>query len=88
MVETGNVVLKDPTPEFVDEASFAMPVELERKLHEAQQQIDSVPGYNHKAHQAFTEWLWGNGGGPEAPMWANTGGALFHRDALVFLVQF
>ena len=75
VVGTGNVLLKDPTPEFVDEASFALPVQLERKLHEAQDQIDSMPGYKDKVHLAFTEWLW-TGGMPDAPTFLNTGGAI------------
>jgi alpha-N-arabinofuranosidase len=75
VVGTGNVLLKDSTPEFVDEASFALPVGLERKLHEAQNQIDSVPGYKDKVHLAFTEWLW-TGGRPDAPTFLNTSGAI------------
>jgi alpha-L-arabinofuranosidase len=75
VVGTGAVLLKDPTPEFVNLASFALPVELERKLHEAQDQIDGVPGYKDKVHLAFTEWLW-TGGRPDAPNFANTGGAI------------
>jgi alpha-N-arabinofuranosidase len=75
VVGTGDVLLKDPTPEFVNEASFALPVELERKLHEAQDQIDSVPGYKDKVHLAFTEWLWA-GRRPDAPTFLNTGGAI------------
>lgn len=75
VVGTGDVQLKDPTPEFVNEASFALPVELERKLREAQSQIDSVPGYKNKVHLAFTEWLW-TGGKPAAPNFTNTGGAI------------
>ena len=75
VVGTGQVLLKDASPEFVDEAAFALPVELERKLHEAQNQIDSVSGYKDKVHLAFTEWLW-TGGRPDAPLFTNTGGAI------------
>lgn len=75
VVGTGDVLLKSATPDFVDEASFALPVELERKLHEAQNQIDATPGYKDKVHLAFTEWLW-TGGRPEAPNFRNTGGAI------------
>lgn len=75
VVGTGDVLLKDPTPEFVSESSFALPVELERKLHEAQDQIDRVPGYKDKVHLAFTEWLWA-GRKPDAPTFLNTGGAI------------
>lgn len=75
VVGTGEVLLKDPTPEFVNEASFALPIELERKLHEAQNQIDSVPGYKDRVHLAFTEWLW-TGGRPDSPTFLNTSGAI------------
>ena len=75
VVGTGDIQLKNPTPEFVNEASFALPVELERKLREAQKQVDSVPGYKDKVHLAFTEWLW-TGGRPDAPAFLNTGGAI------------
>ena len=75
VVGTGRVLLKDATPEFVNEASFALPIELERKLREAQSQIDSVPGFKDKVHLAFTEWLW-TGGRPDAPTFLNTGGAI------------
>jgi alpha-L-arabinofuranosidase len=75
VVGTGDVLLKDATPDFVEEASFALPVELERKLHEAQSQIDNVPGYKGKVNLAFTEWLW-TGGRPDAPTFLNTSGAI------------
>lgn len=75
VVGTGAVLLKDPTPEFVNQASFALPVELERKLYEAQNQIDGTTGYKNKVHLAFTEWLW-TGGRPDAPTFTNTGGAI------------
>jgi alpha-L-arabinofuranosidase len=75
VVGTGDVLLKDPAPEFVNEASYALPVELERKLRDAQNQIDNVPGYKDKVHLAFTEWLW-TGGRPNAPNFVNTGGAI------------
>ena len=75
VVGTGDVLLQDATPDFVNEAAFALPVELERKLHEAQNQIDGVPGYKGKVNLAFTEWLW-TGGRPDAPNFTNTGGGI------------
>jgi alpha-L-arabinofuranosidase len=74
VVGSDEVLLKNPTPEFVDEAAFALPVELERKLRDAQNQIDSAPGYKGKVHLAFTEWPW-TAGRPEAPNFMNAGGA-------------
>ena len=75
VVGTGEVLLKNPTPEFVAAAAFALPVELENRLHQAQSQIDKTPGYDGKAHLAFTEWLF-IGEHQEAPSFANTGGAI------------
>jgi alpha-L-arabinofuranosidase len=75
VVGTSNVKLKNASPDFVQAASFAMPVELERKLHDAQQQIDATPEYAGKAHIAFTEWLF-IGDRRSAPNFTNTGGAI------------
>ncbi len=86
VVGTGDVLLKDATPDFVDEASFALPVEVERKLRQAQDQIDRVPGYSGKVHLAFTEWLW-TGGRPEAPLFLNTGGAITTGAFLNMLIR-
>lgn len=75
VVGTGEVELKQPTPDFINEAAFALPVELARKLKDAQAQIDDKPGYRDKAHIAFTEWLWVN---PRlgSPVFTNMGGAV------------
>lgn len=75
VVGTANVKLGNATPEFVQAASLALPVELERRLHDDQQQIDAVPGYAGKAHIAFTEWLF-IGNRQNAPNYTNTGGAI------------
>ena len=75
VVGTGEVQLSDPSPEFVASAAFALPVELENRLHQAQGQIDGTPGYDGKAHLAFTEWLF-IGEHHDAPSFTNTGGAI------------
>ena len=75
VVGTSEVLLKNPTPEFVTEAAFALPVELGNRLRQAQSQIDSTPGYSGKVHLAFTEWLF-IGRHTEAPSFTNTGGAI------------
>jgi alpha-N-arabinofuranosidase len=61
--------------DFINEAAFALPVELGRKLEEQQAQIDSVPAFAKKAHIAFTEWLF-IGHRPGTPNFTNMGGAL------------
>jgi alpha-L-arabinofuranosidase len=61
--------------DFIDQAAFALPVELGRKIEQAQEQIDSYPAYAHKAHVAFTEWLF-IGQRPGTPNFTNMGGAV------------
>lgn len=86
VVGTSEVLLKDATPDFIDAAAFALPVELERKLKEEQQQIDGTSGYKDKVHVAFTEWLFvGNRDG--APIFTNTGGAIITGGFLNMLMR-
>ena len=86
VVGTSEVQMKNPTPDSVAEAAFALPVELERRLRKAQGQIDSTPGYNGKAHIAFTEWLFiGRRFG--APNFTNTGGAVITGGFLNMLMR-
>lgn len=86
VVGTGDVLLKDPTPEFVAAAAFALPVELENRLRQAQSQIDGTPGYSGKVHLAFTEWLWA-GEHRDAPSFANMGGAVVTSGFLNMLLR-
>jgi alpha-N-arabinofuranosidase len=86
VVDTGNVQLKNPTREFINSAALALPIELERKLHEDQQQIDSVPGYAGKAHIAFTVWLF-LGDRRGAPIFTNMGGGLITGGFLNMLMR-
>ena len=60
---------------FIDEAAFALPVELGRRLVQEQQQIDRFPAFARKAHVAFTEWLF-IGHRPGTPNFINLGGAI------------
>lgn len=64
-----------PTTDFITSAAFALPVELGRKLHDEQDQINQYPGFAHKAHVAFTEWLF-IGRRPGTPSFTNMGGAI------------
>lgn len=61
--------------DFIDAAAFALPVELGQKLEQQQAQINSVPAFAHKAHVAFTEWLF-VGHRPGTPNFTNMGGAV------------
>lgn len=60
---------------FINQAAFALPVELGRKLEDDQKQIDSFPAFAQKAHVAFTEWLF-IGERPGTPSFTNMGGAV------------
>jgi len=79
---TNRVGLANPTPEFLAEAAFALPVEAERRFKAMQAQIDSVPQFAGKTHLALTEWLFsnrrGNNGGvaEDSPSFRNMGGAI------------
>jgi len=86
VVGTGEVNLKDPTPDFVAAADFALPVELGNRLHLEQAQIDATAGYAGKAHIAFTEWLF-IGNHPETPSFTNTGGAVITGGFLNMLMK-
>lgn len=72
---SANSVLPNPTPDFLAQAMFALPVELGRKLQAMQAQIDQVPAYAGKAHMALTEWLF-IGQRNSAPDFSNMGGAI------------
>ena len=86
VVGTGEVLLKSPSPDFVASAAFALPVELENRLHQAQAQIDGTPGYVGKAHIAFTEWLF-IGEHHDAPSFTNAGGAVVTGGFLNMLLR-
>lgn len=79
---TNRVGLANPTPDFLAEAAFALPVEAERRFRAMQLQIDSVPRFAGKTHLALTEWLFsnrrGNNGGvaEKSPSFRNMGGAI------------
>ncbi len=70
-----NVRLPNPTPEFVADSTFALPVELGRRLQAMQTQISHARAFANKAHLAFTEWLF-VGNVNDAPGFRNMGGAI------------
>lgn len=79
VVTTDRVELQHPTPDFLASAAFALPVELGRRLHKMQQQINTAPQFREKAHIAFTEWLDVCCSGQkhaDAPRFDNMGGAI------------
>src|SRR6185437_6614279 len=78
VVTTSHAKEADPTPEFLARASFALPVELGRRLRAMDRQIDGFPAFAGKTHIAFTEWLFAgrNGTSRPSPSYDNMGGAI------------
>jgi alpha-N-arabinofuranosidase len=74
VVTTSEVQLAHAGTNFINEAAFALPVELGRRLEEDQKQINSFPGHSG-SHVAFTEWLF-IGHRPGTPDFSNMGGAV------------
>jgi alpha-N-arabinofuranosidase len=74
VVRTDRLVTKQPSPDTVASATFAMPIEIERKLREMQHQMDAAG--RDKAHIAFTEWLFISDRSTDAPNYDNLGGAV------------
>lgn len=51
------VDLQNPTPQFLAESAFALPVAVGRDLQAMQAEINEHPAFAHRAHLAVTEWL-------------------------------
>jgi alpha-L-arabinofuranosidase len=74
VVTTNSLVTRNPSPEQIAQATFALPVELERRLRAMHQQFRSTPG-GSEVRTAFTEWLfWAPN--DTVPRYDNMGGAL------------
>jgi alpha-N-arabinofuranosidase len=86
VVGTDDVLMANPSPDFVAAAALALPVELERRLRQMQGQIDAAPGYKGNVNVAFTEWLF-NGSQNGAPNFVNMGGAIIAGGFLNMLLR-
>jgi alpha-N-arabinofuranosidase len=88
-VVTTSKAKENTAPDALASDTFALPVELGRRLRAMQKQIDSTKGYGDKAHIAFTEWLFWccEPGGNKAPSFTNMGGALAAGSFLNMLMQ-
>jgi alpha-L-arabinofuranosidase len=74
VVTTNSLVTRNPSPEQIAQATFALPVELERRLRAMHEQFRSTPG-GSEVRTAFTEWLfWAPN--DTVPRYDNMGGAL------------
>jgi alpha-N-arabinofuranosidase len=80
------VIRRRPTPDHIALSTFAMPVELERRLRSMKQQIDSHAAWRGKAMIAFTEWLF-HGPDDRTPRFHNMGGALAAAGMLNMLIR-
>ena len=74
VVTTNSLVERNPSPDQIAQTTFALPVELERRLRAMHQQFQSTPGASD-VRTAFTEWLfWAPN--DTVPRYDNMGGAL------------
>jgi alpha-N-arabinofuranosidase len=73
VVGDAETVKKNPSPDFLAEASFALPIGLEHKLRQMRQQLESSGAKDVRT--AFTEWLFHSPEGV-APRFDNMGGAI------------
>jgi len=75
VVTTDATLTRNPSADFLALATFALPVELGRRLHKMQDQINGTPAFANKAHIAFTEWLY-VGHRNDTPRFNNMAGAI------------
>jgi len=75
VVTTNSVQAPHPSPDFIAQATFALPVELERRLQQMHQQIQDSPGRD-QVKTAFTEWLYWSSEDVFSPRYDNMGGAI------------
>jgi alpha-N-arabinofuranosidase len=95
VVEAGAVRKPGPSPEFVAEAMFALPVSIERMFHDMQQQIDADARMKGRTGLALTEWLFRapfspsppDYPPPRIPEYRNLGGAIWTAGMLNMLVR-
>ena len=74
VVTTNAVKSPHPAPDFIAKATFALPIELERRLRSMHQQFQDSPG--RKTNTAFTEWLFWSSEDKYSPRYDNMGGAI------------
>src|SRR6185369_3729887 len=56
VVTTSSVVAKNPSPDFIAQATFALPIGLETQLKKMHEQFENSSG-GRWVKTAFTEWL-------------------------------
>jgi alpha-N-arabinofuranosidase len=85
VVTTNSVQAPHPSPDFIAKATFALPIELERRLRSMHQQFQETPGRNVKT--AFTEWLFWSSEDQFSPRYDNMGGAIGTAGLLNMLLR-
>jgi alpha-L-arabinofuranosidase len=88
VVDTKKVEDRDSTPNSLAEDTFALPVELGRRLRAMQAQINETE-FRNKAHIAFTEWLLVccEHEPVDAPRYDNMGGAVMAAGFFNMLIR-
>jgi alpha-N-arabinofuranosidase len=79
VVTTDRTAAPNPSPDAMALDTFALPVELGRRLRAMQSQIDQSAHKSVNVRLAFTEWLFiccDGGALPHAPRYDNLGGAI------------
>ena len=86
VVTVTDLVNKKPTEDFLTLANFALPVGLERRLHDMYAQIQSAAEARNRLKIAFTEWLfWSQN--DKGPNYNNMGGAIESAGFLNMLMR-
>jgi len=85
VVTTNSVQAVHPSPDFVAKATFALPIELERRLRSMHQQFQESGVRN--ANTAFTEWLFWSSEDQLSPRYDNMGGAIGTAGMLNILLR-
>lgn len=85
VVTTNSLLAPNPLPDRVEQATFALPIELERRLRRMNAQFRSSPAHS-QVLTAFTEWLfWAEN--DTVPRYDNMGGALATAGFLNMLLR-
>ncbi|HMH07071.1 MAG TPA: alpha-L-arabinofuranosidase C-terminal domain-containing protein [Terriglobales bacterium] len=85
VVTTNSVETPHASPDFIAKATFALPIELERRLQSMHQQFQDSPG--RTVNTAFTEWLFWSSEDQFSPRYDNMGGAIGTAGLLNMLLR-
>jgi len=86
VVTTNAVEAPHASPDFIAQATFALPLELERRLRSMHQQFQGSPARD-QVNTAFTEWLFWSAEDRFSPRYDNMGGAIATAGFLNMLLR-